>query len=369
MKLTFMPRKCTEDVQGNIEFPLQRSHQKGKHMKKTAGRLPAIALMASALGVLLISGCAAEAPTTDSAAPADSGGGKPEVSTVRVATSVSNSFPFIVVQAGEILGTWENSGLDVEVVEGTTPTIGQIMAGDQADIALAGASSEAASTQSGVEMKIVASNLSYWDQRIIAAPGTKSVKDLKGGNFGITGAGSPGEYSVVKMAEELGWSESDYTVTSLGNLPALTAALTAGSIDAFAWNSQAAFQLEEKGEGTIVAEAADYTGDNVLQAFAVTDSFASANPNTVQAFFAAYFETVERIQDDPQLFIDILVEEWEVDQTVAERLAEQSLPKLSTDGEITKDELEGIRDAVAFTLGVPVEDVPEVAYTYWKDLQ
>jgi ABC-type nitrate/sulfonate/bicarbonate transport system substrate-binding protein len=335
-------------------------------MKKTTGRFPAIALMASAVSVLLISGCAAATP-----APADDEGGNtaPEVTSVRVATSVSNSFPFIVVQAGEALGTWEDSGLDVEVVEGTTPTIGQIMAGGQADIALAGASSEAASVQSGVPMTVVASNLSYWDQRIIARPGTKSVKELKGGNFGITGAGSPGEYSVVKMAEELGWEKSDYTVTSLGNLPALVAALTAGSIDAFAWSSQAAFQLEESGDGTIVAGAADYVGDNVLQAFAVTDAFASANPNTVQAFFEAYFETVKRIQADPQLFIDVLVKEWDVDQATAERLAEESLPQLSTDGVITDDELEGIRDSVAFTLDVPLTDVPDVAYTYWKDLK
>jgi ABC-type nitrate/sulfonate/bicarbonate transport system substrate-binding protein len=334
-------------------------------MKKTAGRFPAIALMASAVSVLLISGCAAATP-----APAeDEGTAAPEVTTVRVATSVSNSFPFIVVQAGEALGTWEESGLDVEVIEGTTPTIGQIMAGGQADIALAGASSEAASIQSGVPMTVVASNLSYWDQRIIARPGTDSVEDLKGGNFGITGAGSPGEYSVVKMAEELGWEKSDYTVTSLGNLPALTAALTAGSIDAFAWSSQAAFQLEESGDGVVVAAAADYVGDNVLQAFSVTDAFAKANPNTVRAFFEAYFATVERIQADPQLFIDILVNEWEVDQAVAERLAEESLPELSTDGVITDDQLEGIRDSVAFTLDVSLDEVDDIAYTYWKDLK
>jgi len=288
---------------------------------------------------------------------------------VRVATSVSNSFPFIVVQAGESLGTWEDTGLDVQVVEGTTPTIGQIMAGGQADIALAGANSEGANIQSGVDMTIVASNLSYWDQRIIARPGITSVDELKGGNFGVTGAGSPGEYSIVKMAEELGWSESDYTLTSLGNLQALTAALSAGSIDAFAWSSQAAFQMEESGEGTIVAPGADYVGANVLQAFAVMDSFAEANPETVQTFFEAYFATVKKIQDDPQLFIDTLVNEWEVDPAVAQRLAEESLPELSSDGVITPDELDGIKDSVAFTIGTSVDDVDDVKYTYWKDLK
>ncbi|MDR5700933.1 ABC transporter substrate-binding protein [Agromyces aerolatus] len=323
-----------------------------------------VAGAAALLVAMAVSGCAADS----SAGEGGSEGGS-ETTTVRVATSVSNSFPFVVVQAGQQLGTWEDSGIEVEVVEGTTPTIGQIMAGGQADIALAAASTEAASRQSGVEMTIVASNLSYWDQRIIARPGTADVAELEGGNFGITGAGSPGDYSVVKMAEESGWAESDYTVTSLGNLQALIAALTAGSIDAFAWSSQAAFQMEESGEGVIVADGADFVGENVLQSFAVMDQFAADNPETVQAFFEAYFATVERIQADPQLFIDVLVDEWDVNPAVAERLAEESLPELSTDGVITEGELEGIRDAVAFSLETSVDDVEPVAYTYWKDLK
>jgi ABC-type nitrate/sulfonate/bicarbonate transport system substrate-binding protein len=331
--------------------------------KRTVG----VALSAAVLALLTACSPQAAEPGGQEK-PGGGGEASNETTTVRVATSVSNSFPFIVVQAGERLGTWEGTGLNVEVVEATTPTIGQVMAGNQADIALAGANSEAANIQSGVEMTIVASNLTYWDQRIIAGPDVESVEDLKGGNFGITGAGSPGEYSVVKMAESLGWAESDYTVTSLGNLPALVAALTAGQIDAFAWSSQAAFQLEQAGDGKIVAPGAEYVGPNVLQSFAVMDAFAEANPTTVQTFFEAYFAMVEKIQADPQLFIDVLVEEWEVDPEVAARVAEESLPELSTDGVISADELQGIRETAAFTVGMPVDEFPEVKYTLWEDL-
>ncbi|WP_162606232.1 ABC transporter substrate-binding protein [Jiangella asiatica] len=322
-------------------------------------RRRAAALLSLSTASLVLAGCGSDDETSGE------GSGS---TTVRVATSVSNSFPFIAVQAGETLGTWDESGLDVEVVEGTTPTIGQIMAGGDADIALAGAGSEAVSIRSGVPMTIVASNLSYWDQRIIASPGTTSVEDLKGGNFGITGAGSPGEYTMVRMAEELGWSESDYTFTSLGNLSSLTAALQAGSIDAFAWSSQAAFQMEESGDGVILAPGSDFVGENVLQAFAVVDSFAQENPDTVRTFFEAYFETVERMQAEPQLFIDVLVNEWDVPQPVAERLAAESLPELSTDGTITDEELAGIQDTVGFTLDMSADEVDDVKFTEWTEL-
>lgn len=329
-------------------------------MKNTARRSSAVATLSILVALLLVAGCGGSGAA---------GGGDDETKTIRVATSVSNSFPFVVVQAGKALGTWKGTGLDVKVVEATTPTIGQIMAGGKADIALAGAGSEAASIHSGVPMTMVASNLSYWDQRIIARPGTKSVEDLKGANFGVSGAGSPGEYSIVKMAEHLGWKRSDYKFTSLGNLSSLTAALKAGSIDAFAWSSQAAMQLEESGDGKIVGSGADYVGKNVLQSFAVMDKFAEDNPNTVQKFFKAYFATLAKIQDEPQLFTDVLVKSWDVEPKVAERLAKESLPKLSDDGVIHDDELKGIRDSVVFSLDVPADEVEDVKYTYWKDLK
>lgn len=330
---------------------------------KIAKRFRAVALIAAAATALSLAGCSSDTPG------GGDGDGSNETTTIRVATSVSNSFPFVVVQAAERLGTFEGTGLDVQVVEGTTPTIGQIMAGNQADIALAGAGSEAASIQSGVPLTIVASDLSYWDQRIIARPGIESVEDLKGRNFGISGAGSPGEYSVVKMAESLGWSDDDYTVTSLGNLQSITAALAAGSIDAFAWSSDAAFRMEKDGSGQILAPAADYVGTNVLQAFAVNNDFAAKNPKAVQTFFRAYFDTVKKIQADPQLFIDVLVEDWGVDADVAQRLADESLPRLSADGKISEQEMDGVIESAAFTLDIPVDEMGDIPFVYWEDLK
>ncbi|MER7006931.1 ABC transporter substrate-binding protein [Dactylosporangium sp. NPDC000555] len=296
--------------------------------------------------------------------------GDAETGRIRVVTSVSKSFPFVVVQAGKRLGTWEGTGLDVQVIEGTTPTIGQIMAGGQADIALAGATTEVANAYSGLPVTVVASNLNYWDQRVIVrAGGATSVEALKGGNFGITGAGSPGHYSIEKMAERLGWSKNDYKLTSLGNIQALQAALASGSIDAFTWSSDKAFTLEQSGEGRILAPASEYVGDNVLQSFAVMDSFLKAKPKLVQKFFESYFATVQKIQAQPQLFIDVMVQDWKLDPAVADRLAKETLPKLSIDGVISQAELKGLADSVTFSINDPKVKVDSVKYTYWKDLK
>lgn len=291
-----------------------------------------------------------------------------ELGTVRVATSVSNSFIFMPVQAMERLGTFDEVGLDVELIEATTPTINQVMAGGEADIALAGGNSIVAGIEQGVEMTLVASSMSDWDQRLIARPEIESVEGLEGGNLGISGAGAPGHYAVDKLAEAMGWEEgADYTLTSVGDLQGLTAALTAGTIDVFAWNSQTAFQMEEAGDAVILGEASEYVGDVVLQAFGIMDEFIEENPEEIQVFFEAYFDMVQQLQDDPHLLIDILVEEWDVEQAVAERLAEEGpLENVSADGIITDAELEGLIESAEFTLDG--EEIEDTKYVYWQDL-
>lgn len=299
---------------------------------------------------------------------ADNGAEAAELEPVRVATSVSQSFIFIPVQAMDRLGTFEEVGMDVELIEATTPTINQVMAGGEADIALAGGNSVLAGIEQGIDMTLVASSMSDWDQRLIARPEIESVEDLEGGNLGISGAGAPGHYALEKLAEAMNWEEDeDYTLTSVGDLQGLTAALTADTIDVFAWNSQTAFTMEEAGDAVILGEAAEYVGDVVLQAFGVMDEFAEENPEEVQLFFEAYFDMVQQLQEDRDLFIEILVEEWDVEPAVAERLADEGpLDNVSADGEITDAEMEGLVESAEFTLDG--EEIDDVKYVYWQDL-
>lgn len=319
------------------------------------------------LAALGLTACGGDSDGDISAAE-NGGSSAEELDTVRVATSVSNSFIFMPVQAMDRLGTFDEVGLDVELIEATTPTINQVITGGEADIALAGGNSIVAGIEQGVEMTLVASSMSDWDQRLIAHPEIESVEDLEGGNLGISGAGAPGHYAVEKLAEAMAWEEgSDYTLTSVGDLQGLTAALTTGTIDVFAWNSQTAFQMEESGDAVVLGEASEYVGEVVLQAFGVTDDFIEENPEEIQIFFEAYFDMVQQLQDDPQLFIDILVEEWDVEQAVAQRLAEEGpLENISSDGAITEAELEGLIESAEFTLeGAEIEDAN---YVYWQDL-
>lgn len=299
---------------------------------------------------------------------ASASGEEGDLGTLRVVTVVPNSLLFIGVQAAEQLGTWEGTGLEVEVVNGTSPTAGQIMASGEADIGLMDGNRAAANITQGLDATIMGSAISPWVQYIIASneSGATELEDLRGGTFGTSGEGSGGHYATYKVAEDLGWSEDEWTATPLGNLESLRAALASGSINAFAWSSTTAFSLEEMGEGVVLESAVDAVGPNLFECFVVMNDVAAERPEAVRAFFEGYYDAIERIQEDPQLAIDVLVNDWDVNPAAAERAVEADVPLLSTTGEVSEEELEGVAEAVTFATGDEAP-APSEFFEYWQD--
>ena len=288
--------------------------------------------------------------------------------TLRVVSVVPNSLLFIVVQAAERLGTWDGTGLTVKHIQGSSPTAGQIMASGDAEIGLMDGNRAMANIAEGLETRMVASCYSPWAQQIIAGKksGAKTLEDLKGANFGVSGEGSGGHYATYKVAQSLGWSKADYKITPLGDVKALTAALKSGAIDAFAWSSTTAFNIEEMGLGTVLSPSDKIVGPNVFESFSVMDEVLEKRPEAVRVFFEGYYKTVQELQKNPQLAVDILVEDWNVNPVAAKRAVELELPQLSTDGSISDEQLAGVAEAAEFATGTKVKD-PKSAYSYWKD--
>lgn len=288
--------------------------------------------------------------------------------TLRVVSVVPNSLLFIGVQAADRLGTWDGTGLTVEHIQGSSPTAGQIMASGDAEIGLMDGNRAMANIAEGLEASLVGSCYSPWAQQIIAGKqtGAKKLEDLKGANFGVSGEGSGGHYATYKVARSLGWSKDDYKITPLGDVKALTAALKSGAIDAFAWSSTTAFNIEEMGLGTVLSQTDEIVGPNVFESFTVMNEVSEKRSEAVRVFFEGYYKAIEELQKNPQLAIDILVEDWEVNPVAAKRAVELELPQLSTDGSISEEELAGVAEAAEFATGTKVKD-PKSVYTYWKD--
>ncbi len=331
---------------------------------RTGHRVTAIMGAAVAVAAVL-TGCSSNGNNV--AAQDDTSSSTSKV-TIRVVTALDNSFFFTPVQQAEFLKTFEGTNLDVQVVAGTTPTLGQILASGKADVALAGATTEAALRDQGIKQTIMASNYAPWDMQVVVNNTTdaKKIEDLKGANFGITGAGAPSDYSVFMIAKKLGWG-TDYKTTTFGDVGSSVAAFRAGSINALAVTGDTANALQADGSGRIIGTAADYVGPTVLEAFSVMDSFAQKHPAAVKTFFEKYFDEVKKMQAKPSIYEDVLTQKGKFSPAVAEGLAKTELPQMSSDGRITDEQLKGLGLGAAFSKGDRSGKNPiDVDYSYWK---
>lgn len=335
------------------------------------------------LGAVLftLAACGADTGTAPSAAPelppvASGDSQTPvapaecEAATIRVATAVSFYSGYMTVIAHEELGTFDGLNFDIEVISATTPTMGAVVAAGEADIVLAGGAALLGLETAGVPIKFVAKILGPWDNYVIVAnngnyAGAKSMQELAGANFGITGAGSPGNYLLYRYAEQLG---IEFTETALGDFGSLFAALAGGAVDAVIWAPDQAFRNEKLGTATSF-----YLPDphpNIMQAFGVTPEFLEEHPECVKDFLSAHYSKVAEMQADPSLFTDVMVG-WGGDLLVAQQLIPTHLNKFSspstTNGTPSAEQFEGAVSAVPFMTGKPGTTPPAMTYVPWNN--
>jgi ABC-type nitrate/sulfonate/bicarbonate transport system substrate-binding protein len=265
---------------------------------------------------------------------------------------------------------WKDKGIKVKIVDASSSTVGPTMASGEADVSLQAGNKAVADIVAGLHAKLVAGCVLPWDQYLVASPSSHATKpaDLKGGKFGISGFGSAGHYATLRVAKSLGWNKSDYKVVQLGSLENLVAGLKNKTIDAFIWSIDPVQAAVDGGYGKNLGSVADLVGPNAFEAFSVRDSVADKRSDDVKAFFEGYYEAVKELQADPQMAIDVMVDEWKQDPELAKKTAPLLLPILSKDGEIPSANLQGLADAVRLT----VDDAGDIdvasIYKYWRDL-
>jgi ABC-type nitrate/sulfonate/bicarbonate transport system substrate-binding protein len=316
-----------------------------------------------ACAVPLLAGCgssAAEGPAVEGS----------DLGTLNVVLSEGHSLPFIAADAGNSLGVWNGTGLKVATIAATSATVGPTMAAGQADISVQAGNKAASDIISGLKAKVAAGILQPWDQYIVASKesGATTAADLKGKAIGISGFGSAGHYATLKVAESLGWSTSDYKIVQLGGLKELLAALKQGTIQAFIWSLEPALTAEDAGYAKVLGSVRDMVGPNVFEAISVRDDVAKNRPKAVKAFFEGYFKAVKMLQDDHQKAVDIMVNDWKTDPSVAKRSVEQIVPLLSPDGKVPEENLKGLASAIKVTVKGAGDVDTASMYSYWQGL-
>jgi ABC-type nitrate/sulfonate/bicarbonate transport system substrate-binding protein len=83
----------------------------------------------------------------------------------------------------------------------------------------------------GGTLRLIAGNTGKLPHFIIARPHIKTLKDLRGANFGILSEKEGSTYVVQDIAKAIGLTPADYKMTAVGGAPTRWKLLQAGKID------------------------------------------------------------------------------------------------------------------------------------------
>lgn len=278
--------------------------------KKT---LPIVLVFTLAAGMLL----AACSPATP-AAP----------TTIRVALlPVLDVLPMIVAQEE---GLYEKYGLDVEIIPvSSAPERDQLIAAGQVDAVMNELTSVMFLNKDGIQVQAVRyARTATADQALFSImagkdSGVVDVQGLKGQSIGIS-EGTVIEYLTDRLLTAEGFAESDLNYVAVPKIPDRMSLLSSGELKGATLPEP--FVTLSKQEGAVTALDDTSHPEYSFSIITFTKAFIDENPDAVKAFLAAVEEAVEMINQDPQKYASVMVDQQMVPAPLADTFKVPTYP-------------------------------------------
>jgi len=135
-------------------------------------------------------------------------------------------------------GYYKEAGIDVDIrsIQGDTNTLRAVVAGD-ADIGTVGAYSALSAANAGARIKSLGSFTPHFDSHIGARKEIKSLKELEGKSFAVSGIGNIAQVGPMLCIEQAGADPSKVKWVTVGSGSARIQGLIAGAFQATAFNT------------------------------------------------------------------------------------------------------------------------------------
>ena len=267
---------------------------------------------------------------------------------VTVGKAVSALWAFVPADVGVHEGIFAKYGLEVEVLNlGNSPRLHQAMTAGSVDFAMT-SGADLAFVAKGEPARAIAAfatdprNISI---TTLADAPIKTVADLKGQRVAISGTGSVSEWLVRQMAIQEGWGKDGVTPTPLGSNDANLAALRTHQVAAMIASVEAALQLEAKGIGRIVTTMGKYAPRFHAHMLFVRKPLLDENPALVDRFLKGFFASIAFMKENKAKTSEIASEALRIDRAIADRVYDEQIGMLETDGRIDPQAVALMKDS------------------------
>jgi len=257
----------------------------------------------------------------------------------RVRIAVSNfNVTFLPAAVAAKKGYFRDEGLEAEVIRISAPIAVISLINGDLDFNMVFGSSVRAALR-GLPVKVLASFIDALAFALIAQPGIKSVKELKGKTLGVSTFGSTSDVAARIMLRHYGVDpEKEIKIIGVGRDSALLAALKEKLIDVAVASPPADAQGKNMGFN-ILAKAYDVFRYPAI-GLAATDKKIRERPDEVRKTLKALIRANRYMREDRAGAIQVLMEWARVDQESATAAYDGSAPVFNTaDGNIPEDGL------------------------------
>lgn len=173
----------------------------------------------------------------------------------------------------------------------------------------------------GVDLKLIATFNSRWVNNVVARPGIRSPKDLRGARFGVSSLAGTAWMGAMLWLEHLGLDarKDEIRFLAIGDQTLLVQALESGTIDAAGLDSGFSRRLKQKGF-SVLTDATQVNLPIVSQGLVVISDYLHKQSRVVDGVLQALIEGLAFTVAPPNkpLVLKTLMGRLRVDPAVAE---------------------------------------------------
>jgi NitT/TauT family transport system substrate-binding protein len=170
----------------------------------------------------------------------------------------------------------------------------------------------------GGSLRLIAGNTGKLPHFIIARPHIKTLKDLRGANFGILSEKEGSTYVVQDIAKAIGLTTADYTMTAVGGAPTRWKLLQAGKIDVGLQPFPLSYIAEDAGF-TNLGSVIPFVPDWQFTAINADLAWAAKNRDVVVRFLRAVQRGRDFMRTNPQESAEIAAKELQTTVALSAR--------------------------------------------------
>ncbi len=214
-----------------------------------------------------------------------------------VGKSIASASVMLPANLGVEFGIFKKHGLDVKVADFTGGSkLIQAMTAGSVDVGIA-TGTGMGFTAKGAPILAVCEYEAKMFPTAIAVPWESPIRTLdglRGKRIGVSSPGSFTDWVADQLARQRGWGPDGVTKVDVGNgLASGVAGFRTNTIDADIFSTAEIFAMEEKHEGRLLADVADFTGNLAAGAIFATKDAMASHPDAIRAFLAGWLETVD----------------------------------------------------------------------------